>query len=142
MDNVGAHHYLGRIVVAKQEQHHDNAAGADRRNPHEEPRAQTNSPDPGDRFHTRDTVRDLVLNASLEKQERGDDHEQEPDSRLDEIVYSSTVKNTKMSQEGHAGDGSGDTARCERQDYSATDCTLAQVQQDGRDLGEEVDERV
>src|SRR4029077_16308563 len=57
-------------------------------------------------------------------------------------VDSSPIESPQMCEVGHAGDGSGGAARCEHPDYTATDCTLAQVQQTGRDLGEEVDERV
>lgn len=119
-------------------QHHDDAAGTNRSDTHEESANQSNHSHEGKRLHRRLASDEMVFNPFLEEKQSGNYDEQQPDRRLDEIVDASAMDVAQVHQKSDAEIRAGNAAGRERHNDFSTHRAFAQVDEAGGDLSEKV----
>jgi hypothetical protein len=140
--DIGSHHDFRLKAVEQQEHHHHNAARAHRCNAHQKAGHHSDEPHPGERLHRRRAHRGPVFDFLLEKQECGNANQQHSYRDRDEVVDAVAVDVSQVNQITYAQIRSGSAAGCERQNNFAPNCTFAQMNPTGADLGHEVEQRV
>ena len=142
VDDVGAHHYFRLKTVKQQQHHHDNAARADRSDAHQEPSHQADDRHPCERLHRRRPHRYAVFDLFLEEQESGNANQQNSHCKGDEMIDAIAINVSQVNQKTNAQIGSGGAAGGQGQHDFSANRALAQMNDAGADLGEEVEERV
>src|ERR1700687_605421 len=142
VQDIGSDVYLGRETVEQQQQHHNDAAGSHRGHAYQK---SGNQPD---QRHAQKTLRgrcaigNSFFDSSLQQQQRGNYDEQHTHRGVDKAVDSVAVRVADVHQQFYSSEGAGN-APCRKRKYDrATHRTLLEVHQAGRNLREEVKQRV
>src|ERR1700686_4591717 len=142
VQDIGSDAYLGRETVEQQQQHHNDAARSHRGHAHQNPGHQPDQRHAQKTLRGRCAIGNSFFNSFLQQQQRGNHDEQHTHRGLDKDVDPIAVQVADVHQQFHASEGAGNAPSRKRKYDRATHRTILEVHQAGRNLRENVKQRV